>query len=294
MSDGGSDPAGPGHEGPTGEGTGEGQPASEGARGGTPGPEGPRGQADGPAGLLEEMQTLRREARALRHAYWFPLILFGLLTCAAAPFYLPPGPPPQPGTAILVAQPGLPLPLLGGFPSFTVQGGLGYYWLAALLGGVLATLLAYRWNARRVGLQTPSRGYVITVAALTIAALLVPLLSQVRSPRWLAWLQALHVLAPGDLALRGTFPFIIIAAGLWVLARAERSRALAVIAALYSAAALLASLYNVENILFRLGWTPSAADLGLTALPNVLLPALVLLTAGAGAFAVQRRHRARS
>ena len=39
--------------------------------------------------------------------------------------------------------------------------------------------------------------------------------------------------------MRGTFPFVIIAAGLWVLAWAERSRALAVVAAVYTAAALL-------------------------------------------------------
>jgi len=57
-------------------------------------------------------------------------------------------------------------------------------------------------------------------------------------------------------------------------------------------AALLASLYNVENLLFRLGWKPGPGDWDLTSLPNVLLPALVLLAAGAGAFAVQQRHRA--
>ena len=80
------------------------------------------------------------------------------------------------------------------------------------------------------------------------------------------------------------------AVGLWALAWAERSGALAVIAAVYTATALLASLYNVENLLFRLGWNPAPGDWDLT-LPNVLLPALVLLAAGAGAFAVQRRHR---
>jgi hypothetical protein len=107
-----------------------------------------------------------------------------------------------------------------------------------------------------------------------------------------SWLQHLHALWPGDLVVRGTFPFVIIAAGLWVLAWAERSRALAVIAAVYTAAALLSSLYNIENVLFRPGWNPPRSDWSLTSLPNVLLPALVLLATGAGAFAVQRRHRA--
>jgi hypothetical protein len=106
--------------------------------------------------------------------------------------------------------------------------------------------------------------------------------------------QHLHALWPGDLVVRGTFPFVIIAAGLWVLAWAERSRALAVIAAVYTATALLSSLYNIENVLFRLGWNPSGSDWSLTSLPNVLLPALVLLAAGAGAFAVQRHHRTRT
>ena len=243
------------------------------------------------ADLLAEMKGLRRRARTARHAYWFPLVLFGLLTCASAPFYVLPGPPAG-GTGAV--QEGPALPILGGFSGFTVQRFLGYYWLAALLGGLLLTLLWYRRNAGRVGLATPARGYVVTTGVLTVLALVIPPLSQVRSPRWLSWLQYLQVLWPGDLVLRGTFPFVIIAAGLWVLAWAERSRALTVIAAVYTATALLASLYNIENVLFRLGWNPSGSDWSLTSLPNVLLPALVLLAAGAGAFAVQRHRRART
>jgi hypothetical protein len=238
--------------------------------------------------LLGEMKALRRRARTARHGYWFPLVLFGLLTCAAAPFYVRPATRTGPA---LAAQPGPTLPILGGFPGFATQHYLGWYWLAALLGGLLLTLLWYRRNALRVGLQTPSRGYVVTVAVLTVAALVLPLLSQLRSPHWLAWLQHLQALWPGDLILRGTFPFLIIAAGLWVLARAERSRALAAIAAVYTAAALLSSLHNVENIVFRLGWTAAGQGWSLTSLPNVLLPALVLLVAGAGAFAAQRGPR---
>ena len=238
------------------------------------------GQAERPGDLLAEMKALRRRARTVRHAYWFPLVLFGLLTCAATPFYIPPA-----HQAGAVSQ-SLSLPILGGFPGLTV----GYYWLAALLGGLLLTLLWYRWNARRVGLATPARGYIVTTVVLTILALVIPLLSQVRSPRWLSWLQHLDVLWPGDLVVRGTFPFVIIAAGLWVLAWAERSRALAVIAAVYTATALLSSLYNTENVLFRLGWDLPGSDWSPTSLPNLLLPAFVLLAAGAGAFAVQRRR----
>ena len=197
------------------------------------------GEGTGPAGgqenghLLQEMRVLRRRARAARHAYWFPLLLFGVLTCASVPFCIHPGVPS--GQAGQAAWPGPQLPMLGGHPGFLVQRYLGYYWLAALLCGLLLTLLWYRRNARRVGLQTPARGYVITVAVLTVLALAVPPLSRLRSPRQLSWLQHLQVLWPGDLVVRGTFPFVIIAAGLWALAWAERSRALAVIAAIYTA-----------------------------------------------------------
>jgi hypothetical protein len=256
------------------------------------------GPASGQADLLGEMKVLRRRARSARHAYWFPLVLFGVLTCASVPFYIQPGVPPgsagTPGLGVRAIAGAPELPVLGGFPGFLVHPYLGYYWLAALLGGLLLTLLWYRGNARRVGLQTPARGYVITVAVLTALAVVIPPLSRVRSPRWLSWLQYLQVLQPGDLIVRGTFPFVIIAVGLWVLAWAERSRALAVIAAAYTGTALLASLYNVENLLFRLGWNPAASDWNLTSLPNVLLPALVLLAGGAGAFAMQRRHRAKA
>jgi hypothetical protein len=93
---------------------------------------------------------------------------------------------------------------------------------------------------------------------------------------------------PGDLLIRGTFPLVLIGVGLCVLAWAERSIGLTVIAAGYLALSLVASLYNIENIFYRLGWNISAQASGL---PNVVLPALVLLLSGAGAAVVQRRRR---
>ncbi|HEY3902276.1 MAG TPA: hypothetical protein VGM14_00030 [Streptosporangiaceae bacterium] len=237
------------------------------------------GPADA-AGLLKEMRLLRRNARSARHAYWFPLVLFSLLTFAAIPFYVMPT-----FKGGIYASAGPSMPILGGAPGFAVQNYLGYYWLAALLGGLALTLWWYRRHARRTGLKTPSRGYLITVAALTGVALIIPLLAHFRPFRFL------YVAVPGDLVIRGTFPFLIIAIGLCVLAWAERSRALGLIALIYTGTALVASLYDVENVLFRLGWNPSPNQWQLTDLPNVLLPAVVLLAAGVGAFLVQRKQR---
>jgi hypothetical protein len=234
----------------------------------------------GAAGLLREMRRLRRKARSARHAYWFPLVLFSLLTFAATPFYVI----PNTTNGIVRTGPLPSLPILGGFPGFIVQNYLGYYWLVALLAGLALTLWWYRRHARRIGVKTPARGYLITVTVLTAVALALPFLAR------LGAFGFLNVAMPGDLILRGTFPFVIIAIGLCVLAWAERSRALGLIAAVYTGTAVLVSLYDVENVLFRLGWNPSPHQWRLTDLPNVLLPAVILLAAGVGAFCVQRRQ----
>jgi hypothetical protein len=263
------------------------------AEDGAEAPDGPDGgQPDHPeeSGLLRELAALRRRARAARHACWFPLVLFGLLTCASFPFYLQSAGPPSSSAGVLasLSNPGGKwLPFFGGAPG-SEQGDLSYYWLAGLLGGLLATLLWYRWHARRAGLATPARGYIIGTAVLTVAALAIPPLSLVRSPHWLRFLQKLQVLWPGDLIVRGTFPFVIIALGLLILAWAERSRALAVTAVVCVALSLLESLYNVGNIAYWLGWNLPA---GAAPLMNVLPSGLLLLVAGSVALLWQRRHR---
>jgi len=229
--------------------------------------------------LLGELAGIRRRTRAARHAYWFPLVLFGLLTCAAAPLYVAAARPRPSGSY----SAGGGITILGGMPGGGSGRYIGWYWLVALAGGYLATLLWYWWHARRAGLQTPARGFIITGVVLTVlAAGLPPLSTRLKflQPVWLV---------PGDILIRGTFAFLIIAVGLWVLARAERSAGLVITALVYTGCALLVSLYNVENVLFRLGWNPFPADAGLTVLPGVLLPAVVLLIAGSAAFAVQRK-----
>jgi hypothetical protein len=232
--------------------------------------------------LLIYMKALRRGARSARHAYWFPLVLFGLLTCVAIPFYRQSFPASgYVGSSLPIPN----LPAFGGLPGLN-QNDLAYYWLAALLAGLLLTLLWYRWHARKVGLRTPSRGFVVTIVAVTVLAVVLPALTMASTPHWLRFMHRLGPLWPGDLLARGTFPLLIIAAGLLVLAWAERSLSLTVIAVVYTGAALLANLYDIGNLTYRVGWTPPSS---IYALPNLLLPALVLLAAGAGAFVAQRR-----
>jgi len=134
-----------------------------------------------------------------------------------------------------------------------------------------------------VGLRAPARAVTITGIALAALAFLGPMLVAN-----LPFRNTPAGLPLGDLWMRGTFAFLIAAAGLWVLAWAERSRALAVITLAYTGAALLASLYDVENLLYRLGWSPGPGG-AVAMLPNVLLPALVLLAGGAGAFFLRPR-----
>jgi hypothetical protein len=247
-----------------------------------PGQQNPGGPE--PGQLLSDLARLRREARVARHGYWFPLVLFGLLTCGAAPFYVAAAAPPP---WSLTYQAGAGPILLSGTPSGGNSFLIGWYWTVALVGGYLLTLVWYRRHAGRAGVRTPARRDQFTGAALTVLALAIPPLTRFVPRLSWTWLPF------GDLWIRGTLAFLIIAAGLWVLAWAERSRALAVIALVYTGTALLASLYDTENILFRLGWDPgrSAFAWQLTALPNVLLPAAILLAAGLGAFVTQRGRR---
>lgn len=240
---------------------------------------GSAGSAD-PGELLGEMRAIRRRARLARHAYWFPLVLFGLLTLASVPFYIRRYPV---GGGVFRIGSGLRVlqsRFLGGPGFFELAEGTAYYWLGAMLLGITATVLWYRWRGNRIGLRTPARGYLITGLALLALALLVPVVSG-RSVR-------LPLLWPGDYVISDLFPLVLIGLGLFVLAWSERSTGLAAIAAGYFAIALVANLYILNNVLSRLHWY---LDPAAVALPNVVLPALVLLLTGAGAWVVQRRYR---
>jgi hypothetical protein len=223
-------------------------------------------EAEAPADLLAEMATLRRRARADRHGYWFPLLLFGALTVAAAPFYVLPE-----------AQPGESLGGVGSSNDLYVLatvgdgGRAGRYWSAALIVGGLLTVWWYWRRGRRIG--PPGAGTVaVTAAAAAVVAVAVIGFTPLR---WVIWPLG-----------HGYSYSLVIAAGLLGLAWVERSSALTGVAAAYTAAAVLANTYNVENVLFDLGWDPFIAhpdQARFTQLPNLLLPGLILLLSGAAA-----------
>ena len=132
-----------------------GAPGASGGRpggsGGQPQPGGPGSQAAGPGALLSDLARLRRRTRAARHAYWFPLLLFGLLTCAAAPLYVAAQAMPGRSGSFTVSNTG-PV-ILGGMASGPNGFYLGWYWAVALTCGYLLTVLWYRRHARQAGVR---------------------------------------------------------------------------------------------------------------------------------------------
>ncbi|MEE3919186.1 hypothetical protein V2I01_14920 [Micromonospora sp. BRA006-A] len=131
------------------------------------------------------MTTLRRQARAARQAYWLPLCSSGCSSrrprrCTSSRRNQPrcaPGPAPCPERS------------RRRLPGESTA--LGWYWLAALVGGYLAGLTWYRWHGRRAGVQTPTRAYVIAGLAGTLVGLALPvalefLLFNTSGPVWAA------------------------------------------------------------------------------------------------------------
>lgn len=215
-----------------------------------------------------------RGAAAAGH--WFPLLLFGGLAALSLPLSVLFSPRLPTGIAVLGRQvyPTVTqaMYLGGGSSAGPFPFPLGWYWVGLLVTGSLLTAAWYRWRDRRAGRRTPLRGYLVTMLALAAAAAALPCLAwgapadDTGTGAW-AWLDAAWRL--------GTFALLAVAAGLWMLARISRSRALAVITVIYTAAVCLK------------GWLGLQQAAGLPAVyyddPAVLLPAAVLLLAGLGA-----------
>lgn len=91
---------------------------------------------------LETVQQVRRVNRrttSVLQEFWFPLIVFGLLTMASSPFYY----------------------LLDG-------AGVGIFWLIAAPVGATLTARHYRNRQLETGLETGALPYLITAAAIVV------------------------------------------------------------------------------------------------------------------------------
>ncbi|SBT50392.1 hypothetical protein [Micromonospora auratinigra] len=237
----------------------------------------------GPHDLLRSMAALRRRARTDRHAYGLPLLLFGALIAAAAPLYVESTEP----AALRAISTNPALTSLGG-DFLEHSAALGWYWLAALIAGYLTTLVWYRWHGQRVGVQTPVRGYVIAGVVGTLVGLALPvvlefLLFNTAAPVFRATSWATGPLL--GVANRGMLPHVVIAVGLAVLARLERSRGLWVVVAAYAAVIVLVTAwFQLADLqpgdLSRFGFLLAA-----------LAPAPVLLIGGGAALLAARKRR---
>jgi hypothetical protein len=163
---------------------------------------------------------------------------------------------------------------------------LGWYWVGVLVAGLLVTAAWYRWRDRRGGSRTPLGGYLASGLALAAVSAALPLL---------AWGKPVPLGDPGmhawtwlDAFWRlGTFALLAVAVSLGVLARIGRSRTLAIVTALYTAAVCFAGWHDLRQPVLLPVFFPSGNR-------AVLLPAAVLLLAGLGTMLAAARQKLRS
>lgn len=242
---------------------------------------------DTPRELLASHRDLTRRVRAAQRGTWFPLVLLGMLTLGAIPVT-------RFGGHVRSCR-NVPTPAGPGRVCSVTSAWLLAYWIIALVLAYAAIAWFYVRRARRRGLGTPVRPYVL--AGIGIAALVtsVGLWIAYDPPGILSTFAGLH-LQPASrtaillLRLVGT-PVSAVGLALLVLSWVERNPAL-----------LLFTVGYLSVVLARisLGWstTPPAPELGVTGspwffLPNLVIPGGLLLLGGLG-FALAQRRRQRA
>lgn len=274
--------------------------------------------------VLTDLAALRRRVRDDRHAYAFPLFLFGALILLAPVCYLP--------SALTEGD-------LGPFPQFTAglvryPALVGWYWVMTIVGGLWLTGWWYRQRASRHGVETDVRvPTAVAVAALLgfvawqplFTTLLLEMFADYMGPhstpavnlpilfgsavltavaglwgaRRTGWARTVGIAVAAFLATvalgavsayfhGGYTALVIIGIALLVLAWAERSVLLAVVSGLFTVLALLINLEGELQIFARLGWFVGGND-QVTALWTLLVPGVLLLGGGVGAVIGQRR-----
>jgi hypothetical protein len=240
-------------------------------------------------GALGAVVSLRTKVREDRYGHWFPLIVFGALTLASAPLYWNWPPPASDCTTAggvtscgLIEVTNPPLGGALGSGSFPIGPGrwVTVYWVAALVLGYAATIAFARRRGRRIGVRVrvgPTIGVGLGLLAVVLVVNgAVPSISRGH-------------LFGGDVWVRGTGSLLILAVGLVALAIIERSRPFMIYVAGFIGLALVACLYDIVNIFYRLGIGVVGGPNG-GALPNIVLPGLYLLAGGVGFWYAARRR----
>jgi hypothetical protein len=91
-------------------------------------------------GTLTSIRSTRRRTRADLRSYWYPLVVFGVLTLLSSPFF-----------------------------ELWDGAGAGLFWLVAAPAGIALVMRHYRHRELTVGLASAPRPYVVTAACLVAA-----------------------------------------------------------------------------------------------------------------------------
>lgn len=215
---------------------------------------------------LDQVRAVRAAVRQARPGFWFPLLVFGLAVATSAPLYVSPSPPANGGVGVVTEF----------FPGgmFTADPArVAVYWLVALPIALLLTAVYYGLRARRRGVAVALDSFIL--ASLGMFAVLV-----------LGSLTGL-LFYTGDLAIRGLLPLFVVAAALIALAATQRSAAQLTFSLAFLALCVVANLYDLENIVYRLiGGQPGSEW-------NAIIAgaALLLGAAGFGVAALVGRRR---
>ena len=240
------------------------------------------------AGMAAAAPATPGDFQAARPAYLFPLLLFGGVAALSLPLSVLGSPGLSTGYAVLSLEvyPTITQAMYfgGGSATRPFPFPLGWYWVGALVAGLLLTAAWYRRRDRRTGRRTPLRGYLVTGLVLAAVTAALPLMAwgtpfQLEGPglnAW-SWLEVFWQL--------GTFAQLAVAVSLGILAQTGHSRALGIITALYTATVCLSGFFGLQQAFIL----PAYSFAG----PAVLLPAAVLLLSGLGALASGLRGRRR-
>lgn len=181
---------------------------------------------------LDSIEEIRGRSFADRPSPAVPLVLLALVVAGALVVALI-----RAGQVAIVVDAAQPeFALVSGPMPWTDRVRVGYWVVSSMVAYLLALWIARRQGYRR-GVWVDRRPLVVAGAVALAGAVITVI----------GWF------APGDLLIRGNVPLLAIAVGIVVWASRERRPGLWTLAAIIVPLTLLANLYNMENVLFRLG-----------------------------------------